>query len=112
PRQGPLCGYGGSHRVAPAPEDREKRVALAVDLDAAGFLKRRAKQGPMHVERFAVEVAPERLQQSSRALDVAEEKGERAVRQLAGHADDSRPRAASPKDWGQPWGAPTMRTDT
>jgi hypothetical protein len=65
-----------------AAEDGEEGVALAVDLDPAGGRERVLEQSVVRRQDVAVAVAAERLQQARRALDVGEQEGDGAGRQL------------------------------
>ena len=72
------CAGGGGER-------NEERVALCVHLDAAVGGERIPEQPTMLGERVRVPVRAERVQQTGRALDVREEEGDRAVRELWAH---------------------------
>ena len=65
-------------RVLGAREREEERVALRVDLGAAASLHGAAHDPPVVVHDLRVVVA-ELLQQPRRALDVAEEEGDRSA---------------------------------
>jgi len=66
--------HDGRVRLA---EDDEERVALGVDLDPGRLDERGAQEPVMLREEVAVAVAPEGLEQTSRALDVREHEGDR-----------------------------------
>ena len=76
-----LCGGGSPQRGTRLAERDEERVAVGVDFDAAVGGPHLAQDLVMSRQYVAVEVA-DLLQQPRRALDVAEEQGQVAVRQL------------------------------
>src|SRR5688500_13907717 len=76
-RDGALDGRAG------AAEDREERVALPVDLHASGVVEGLPQKLVVDREDVAVAVAPEVLQELCRALDVGEQKRDRAGRKRA-----------------------------
>ena len=63
----------------------EEGVALRVDLDPAVRGERGAESAPVLRQRLGVRLGPERVQQPRRALDVREEEGDRAARELGAH---------------------------
>ncbi len=63
-------------------EGEEERVALRVHLDAAVCRGRLADQPPVLGERRRIGLGAELVQQRGRALDVGEEKGDRAAREI------------------------------
>ncbi len=69
------------NRVGGSLERDEERVALSVHLDAPARLERRPHQAVMLGEQLGVPVA-QLVKQPRRALDVREEKGDGAGRQL------------------------------
>ena len=81
---GALRLHGGANRILRLPEGDEERVALRVDLVASGFLKGGAEQPLVvgHHVRVPVSELPHQL---GRALDVREEKGDGAGRELGHH---------------------------
>ena len=88
-----LDGDRGPDRAGRRREDHEERVALGADLDAILVRDRRPDQLGLPLEQRRVPVA-EALEQARRPLDVAEQEGDGAGRQLgasgaglgAGHA--------------------------
>jgi hypothetical protein len=70
----------GGDRISGPAESEEERVALSVDLPAFPFGDCRAQQSLVLREHVVVAAAPEGLEQSRRALDVGEEKGDRPGR--------------------------------
>ena len=80
-----LPGLGGGDRTGSGRERDEERVALRVDLDAVVRGERGPKDAPVLCERLGVPVGAERVQQAGRALDVREEEGDRAARELCAH---------------------------
>jgi hypothetical protein len=67
-------------------ERDEERIALRIDLDAAVRAERLAQNEPVRVECIRVPFRPELVEQSRRALDVPEEKGDGARRKFPRHA--------------------------
>ena len=75
----------GRRRSLGGRERDEERVALGVDLDAAVSGERIAQHAAVLGERLGVRVRPERVQQPRRALDVGEEEGDGAGREIRPH---------------------------
>jgi hypothetical protein len=71
----------GGNRGAGAGESDEEGVPLGVDFDAVVACDRCADEAPVFGESSGILVA-ELLEQARRALDVGEEEGDRAARQL------------------------------
>ena len=78
----------GAERAGGGREGDEERVALRVDLDAAVPLERVAQDTPMLGERSRVVIRAELVQEARRPLDVREEKGDGAGRQV-GHGTNN-----------------------
>ena len=76
------CGYC-SRRGS---EGEEERVALRVDLDPAFGRARLAHDGAVLGESVGVRVRAELVQELRRALDVGEEEGDGAGREVGSHA--------------------------
>ena len=76
----------GLERARRGREGDEERVALRVDLDAAVPLERLAQDAPVLGERARVVLRAELVQKPRRPLDVGEEEGDGAARQLAPRA--------------------------
>ncbi len=78
--------FGSRERSRSRREGEEERIALRVDLDPlmsrAGF----ADQAPVLGERLGVPLGAELVQKLSRALDVREEKGDGAAREVVAQA--------------------------
>ena len=72
-----LGGTGRGDRIGGARERDEERVALRVHLNAAVPRERVAQHGPVLRKHVCV-LLSDLLQQAGRALDVCEEKGDRA----------------------------------
>jgi hypothetical protein len=89
-----LCLTRRRERSRRRRESDEERVALRVDLDAAVARERVAQDVTVLRELLAVPLGAELVQKSRRALDVREEKGHGAARQL-GHRPSLRPAAAA-----------------
>jgi hypothetical protein len=79
-RERRLRSDGRTDGGAGAVEDREERVALAVDSSPACRFEGPADQPVVRREELAVAIAAERLQQLRRALDVGEDEGDGAGR--------------------------------
>ena len=77
-----LAGFPRSReRVRRTRERDEEGVALRVDLDAVVARERRAQHLPVLGQRVRIRL-PELVQKPRRALDVREEEGDRAAREL------------------------------
>ena len=76
-----LAFCSGGHGVGRAREGYEERIALGVDLDAVVPRERVAEHPAVLGEDVRVAVT-ELLEQARRALDVGEEKRDRAAREL------------------------------
>ena len=77
-----LSRPGGRDGAGSGGERNEERVALCVYLDAAVRGERIAEQQTMLGERVRIPLRAESVQQTGRALDVREEEGDRAGREL------------------------------
>ena len=66
-------------------EGEEERVALRVDFDSPLLCARVADDAPVFGERLRVRLGAELVQQPRRALDVREEEGDGAAREIAPH---------------------------
>jgi hypothetical protein len=66
------CGARGGR------ECDEERVALRVDFDAAGCCEGAAEECAVLLERGCIPFGPERVQEPGRALDIREQKRDRA----------------------------------
>ncbi|MDQ2983697.1 MAG: hypothetical protein M3R70_07210 [Actinomycetota bacterium] len=77
-----LSRYRRRHCRSSALEDGEERIALSVDLLPPGRRERIAHQAVVGREHLPVALAPKGLQQPRRPLDVAEEEGDGAGREL------------------------------
>ncbi len=73
-------GVGGAGRGR---ERDEEGVALRVDLDAVVRSERVPQDSPVLRKRFRVRIRPERVEQARRALDVREEEGDGAGREIS-----------------------------
>ena len=82
-RQRRLGFLRGRQRTRRGRERDEERIALRVDLDAAVPRERVAQDASMLGERLRVLRLAELVQQPRRALDVGEEEGDGAGRELA-----------------------------
>jgi hypothetical protein len=80
---------GGRQRGRGFPERGEERVALRVDLDAAVRFESLTEDTPVVGERVGVALGTELVEQARRALDVAEEEGDRAGREPTLSQEDS-----------------------
>ena len=80
-----LCVGGRDHRVRRARERGEDRIVLRSEFDAAVSYERLLERPPVRTEQLGV-TRSHLLQQPRRALDVGEEEGDRAGRELA-HPD-------------------------
>ena len=81
----PLCLDGCRHRFLRPPKGDEERISLCVDLVPELRCKRVAQDPLMLLQRLAVALA-QLLQQPSRALDVGEQEGDGADRELVDRA--------------------------
>jgi hypothetical protein len=82
-----LAGYGRGDRVVRTGEGVEERVALRIDLASGG--ERLTEPRQVLLEDRAVVVRAELPEQPGRSLDIGEEKGDGARRELD-HARNSR----------------------
>src|SRR2546423_13074309 len=80
--EGALAGLRGGEGVLRARERDEEGVSLRVDLDAAVTLEGLPQHAAVLGEDVRVSIA-QLLQQAWRALDVGEEEGDGAARELA-----------------------------
>ena len=80
-----LCFYGGGNRIPGSLEDDEKAVPGGIDL-LAGVCRYRLTHDPMVLRANAAEVCAELTRKLSRALDVGEQEGDRAGREVLTHA--------------------------
>ena len=67
-------------------EREEEGVPLRVHLDSVVCLAGRSHDPSMHRERLFVRLVPDLLEQPGRSLDVGEEEGDRAGREVVAHA--------------------------
>jgi hypothetical protein len=81
----------GSRRTLGGRKGDEERISLRVDLDAAMRSEGLAQKPAMLGERVAVRLAAERMEQACGALDVSEEEGDGAGRQVAAHGPKAIP---------------------
>jgi len=80
--QRPLPGHRGSDRVTRAREGHEERVPLSADLPSVVLVEGHPKYTLMLGQDVGVAIAQPR-QQPRRALDVREQEGDGAARELA-----------------------------
>jgi hypothetical protein len=81
-RQHAKRSHGSSHRPARGPEGDEEAITLAIDLDPVVLSERVAKQAAVSIEHVPVRGRAERLHEPSRPLDVGEEEGDGAGREI------------------------------
>ncbi len=75
----------GGDSVGSSAECDEERIALRVDLDTGVTRERIAENAPVFCQGAAVDVRSEFLQEPRRALDVCEEEGDGAGREVLPH---------------------------
>src|SRR6266487_2073445 len=86
-----LCGAGGVKGSGRSRERNQERVALRVHLDAAASPGRLTQNAAVLRERIRIVLRAELLQEPRRPLDVGEEKGDRARREVCSHCAIIRP---------------------
>ena len=86
--RGQLAGkrLGGRQRTRCRREGEEERIPLRVDLDAALRATCLANDAPVLGESIGVRLRAELVQQLRRSLDVGEEEGDGAGREIGSHA--------------------------
>ena len=93
-RQHALRSYRSSRRLARGLEGDEEAITLAVDLDPVVLAERVAKQAAVSIEHVPVRGRAKHLHEPSRTLDIGEEEGDRAGREIHRASRDSQtPRA-------------------
>jgi hypothetical protein len=82
-RQPALAGDGGGNRILGTAERDEERVPLRVDLVAVVLGESLTEDSTMVVEGVPVDLSAQLFEQLCGALDVGEQEGDGACRQLA-----------------------------
>ena len=77
---------GGRKGAGSRREREEERVTLRIDLDSAAGHARLAYRPAVLSQSVGVGVRPQLVEQSRRALDVGEEEGDRAGREIRAHS--------------------------
>jgi len=82
-REGALSGARRAYGLARLPKDREERVSLAIDVEAAVVGERLLEERLVPREQLGVALVAERLEELRRPLDVADEERDGARNRLA-----------------------------